>query len=361
MRKNKGTLYYSQCWEDPQVLRKALSPHPNDSILSITSGGDNTLALSLSAPQEIIAIDSNPIENYLLELKIAGIKHLNYDSYLRLLGVRPSTERIALFECIADDLSAEARRWWQFHHQLLRKGVIHGGKLERYFSFFRRCILPVIHSHRTRAQFSSLDDIKTQERFYAEVWNTRKWRFLFHGFFNKHFLRWFGRQPELFAFTEDQSVSERYLQRVERVFSSGLVCQNYFLQYILWGQYDEEAKPPYLTEDSFLQLKNRVHRIKIVHTSLQDYLRQCPVNRFSKANLSDIFEGCSISETNALFSELTRVLAPEGRLAYWTNLVEREPSDHHSRLRHEYELEKTLRKEDRVFFYEGIHCYQVTS
>ena len=56
----KQIINYSQCWEDPAVLNEALAINSQDIVLSITSGGDNTLALLLRNPQRVISIDLNP-------------------------------------------------------------------------------------------------------------------------------------------------------------------------------------------------------------------------------------------------------------------------------------------------------------
>jgi S-adenosylmethionine-diacylglycerol 3-amino-3-carboxypropyl transferase len=42
----KHIIKYSQCWEDTDVLVSALLLEDDDVVLSITSGGDNSLALS---------------------------------------------------------------------------------------------------------------------------------------------------------------------------------------------------------------------------------------------------------------------------------------------------------------------------
>ena len=43
------------------------------------------------APLLIVAVDVNPAESALLELKIAAIKHLSYDDYLLVLGDKEDT------------------------------------------------------------------------------------------------------------------------------------------------------------------------------------------------------------------------------------------------------------------------------
>ena len=43
------------------------------------------------APLLTVAVDVNPAESALLELKIAAIKHLGYDDYLLVLGDKEDT------------------------------------------------------------------------------------------------------------------------------------------------------------------------------------------------------------------------------------------------------------------------------
>src|SRR3989344_294595 len=97
---NNQVINYSQCWEDPNLLNKALAINSSDAVLSITSGGDNTLFLLSLNPQKIVYIDSNPAQNYLLELKSVAAKNLEYDKFLEFVGVKESSQRIYLFNQI---------------------------------------------------------------------------------------------------------------------------------------------------------------------------------------------------------------------------------------------------------------------
>ena len=63
-------LGYSTCWEDPEVLKIALSVTERDTVLSVTSGGDLTIGLLLENPRQIVSIDLNTIQNYLLETNL---------------------------------------------------------------------------------------------------------------------------------------------------------------------------------------------------------------------------------------------------------------------------------------------------
>ena len=80
------SLVYNTCWEDPAVDRQALQLTSNDTILVITSAGCNTLDYALQAPRRIHAVDANPRQTALLELKIAGIRGLDFEDFFLLFG-----------------------------------------------------------------------------------------------------------------------------------------------------------------------------------------------------------------------------------------------------------------------------------
>ena len=80
------SLVYNTCWEDPAVDRQALALGPDDTVLVITSAGCNALDYALQARRRIHAVDANPRQTALLELKIAGIRALAFDDFF----ARPS-------------------------------------------------------------------------------------------------------------------------------------------------------------------------------------------------------------------------------------------------------------------------------
>jgi S-adenosylmethionine-diacylglycerol 3-amino-3-carboxypropyl transferase len=80
------SLIYNACWEDPAVDRQALGIAPGDRMLVITSAGCNVLDYALAGPAAIHAVDANPRQNALLELKLAGIRRLAFDDFFLLFG-----------------------------------------------------------------------------------------------------------------------------------------------------------------------------------------------------------------------------------------------------------------------------------
>ena len=81
------TWFYNTCWEDPRLDRVALELGPDDNVLVITSAGCNALDYALTSPNEVHAVDMNPRQNALLELKVAGIKDLEFDDFFQMFGL----------------------------------------------------------------------------------------------------------------------------------------------------------------------------------------------------------------------------------------------------------------------------------
>ncbi|MFG0296509.1 MAG: DUF3419 family protein, partial [Maioricimonas sp. JB045] len=81
---HKNNLVYNTCWEDPRLDHVALELGPDDNVLVITSAGCNALDYALAGPNRVYAVDMNPRQNALLELKLAGIRNLDYDTFFEL-------------------------------------------------------------------------------------------------------------------------------------------------------------------------------------------------------------------------------------------------------------------------------------
>ena len=82
---HQHNLVYNTCWEDPR-LDKALNLQPDNTVLVITSAGCNALDYTLAGPRRVIAVDLNPRQNALLELKLAGIRKLSYEQFFAMFG-----------------------------------------------------------------------------------------------------------------------------------------------------------------------------------------------------------------------------------------------------------------------------------
>ncbi|MSU54481.1 MAG: DUF3419 family protein [Candidatus Staskawiczbacteria bacterium] len=353
---NNPVINYSQCWEDPNLLNKALAINSSDAVLSITSGGDNTLFLLSLNPQKIVSIDSNLAQNYLLELKLVAAKNLEYDNFLEFVGVKESSQRIYLFNQIRNLLSPEANHWWADHQFLITRGVIHAGRFEKFLNTFQKYILPFVHSKKTVGNFVDSPLLQSQKEFYKNSWDSYRWRLLFKIATSRVLLKWFARQRGMFKYTESNEISEEYSKRLSHNLNSISIRGNYFMRYCLTGDYGS-ALPFYLSKSGYNFLrKSEKSTLSMVTDNLLSYLKSTPDNTFSKFNLSDIFEALSIKGNDLLWDEIVRTAKKDAIVVYWNNLVPRSyPSYLSTNIKDSHKIADELHVSDRVFFYGSFH------
>lgn len=104
---------YAFTWEDSRVDARLLKITGDDVILAITSAGDNILSYAIERPKRIHAVDLNPNQNHLLELKVAAYRSLEYSDFWKLFGEgKLENFRQLLLERISPHLSSHAFDYW---------------------------------------------------------------------------------------------------------------------------------------------------------------------------------------------------------------------------------------------------------
>jgi betaine lipid synthase len=104
---------YAFTWEDSRVDSRLLKITSEDVILAITSAGDNILSYALERPKRIHAVDLNPSQNHLLELKVAAFRGLEYADMWKIFGEgRHENFHNLLLERLSPHLSSQAFDYW---------------------------------------------------------------------------------------------------------------------------------------------------------------------------------------------------------------------------------------------------------
>ncbi|KAK3382965.1 hypothetical protein B0T24DRAFT_515783 [Lasiosphaeria ovina] len=104
---------YAFTWEDSRVDERLLKLGPEDVVLAITSAGDNILAYATQSPATIHAIDLNPAQNHLLELKVASFTALPYKDFWKIFGEGKHPRfRHLLISHLSPHLSSRAFQYW---------------------------------------------------------------------------------------------------------------------------------------------------------------------------------------------------------------------------------------------------------
>ncbi len=286
-----NNLVYNTCWEDPRLDRQALELGPDDTIVVITSAGCNALDYALQAPKGIHAVDMNPRQNALLDLKIAGIKTLDFDTFFQFFGQGKCKECVEVYQAkMRPALSLPSQKFWdrriKWFKSRRRSFYFHGtaGSLAWLVNFY------IDYIARVRGSINDLLAAKTleeQERIYTEKLHQAFW---------KRFMRWImdrdttlsllgvprpqRRQVESTYFG---SIAKFIEDRIETVFTKLPFHENYFWRVYLTGHYTHESCPEYLKRENFEKLKGGlVDRVSTHTSSLLDFLERYPgtISRF---------------------------------------------------------------------------------
>jgi S-adenosylmethionine-diacylglycerol 3-amino-3-carboxypropyl transferase len=348
-------IRYASVWEDADVLCEALAPTASGGrLLSVCSAGDNVLALLTLDPAEIVAVDLNPAQIACLELRVAAFRVIDDRDLLPFLGVEPSGSRGTVYRHIRPSLSEAARAFWDAHPNLVSRGIIHVGKFERYLRTFRRFLLPLVHGRRTLHALTSPRALADQHAFYAERWNTPRWRLLFSLFFSRSVMGRLGRDPALFDHVEGPA-AQRILARTEYALTEIPTATNPYLVYIMTGNYSPEALPRYLRPAERDAIRARLNRLTWTLGGVE-----AAEGTFDGFNLSDVFEYMAEPEHARVYGELLDRARPGARLVYWNMLAERSlPREFTSRAQPLEDLALALHARDRAWFYQRLHVDEV--
>jgi S-adenosylmethionine-diacylglycerol 3-amino-3-carboxypropyl transferase len=370
-RADFSQLRYALCWEDADLLLRALLPARHHRLLSIASAGDNTLALLAQSPKRVVAVDLSVAQIAALELRVAAYRTLEYPAAMQLLGVKTGAQtsvqtgiddkrRLALYDTCRPLLSATSQSYWDQHAESIRSGVISQGRFERYLRTFAKQILPLIHNAQTRHALLQPRNLVARCKFYTETWDTWRWRLLFRIFFSRWVMGRLGRDPAFFRYAEGD-IATTVLNRTRDALTLLDPARNPYLQWILLGHFST-ALPYAFRPQHFQAIRNNLKRLEWHNVSLEEYLSHARAAQFDGFNLSNVFEYMSLPAYHAALEELVRVARPDARLVYWNLLApRRRPIEMVNRLVPIDNLATTLHRQDQAFFYSALVIEQVVA
>jgi len=345
------TIRYAQCWEDSRLLTAALKPAGRH-CLSIGSAGDNSFALLADGAASVTAVEMNAAQIACIELRRAAYLSLDHAEFLELLGSRPSSRRAAIYQKCRGLLEPEIRNFWDARPGDIERGTAGVGKFESYFAMFRKFVLPLAHPRKRVLALLEPRSPGERERFYNEVWDKRRWRWIFHAFFSRAAMGALGRDPEFFRYVEG-SVADRILARTRHALAVLDPSENPYLHWILTGTHGA-VLPEALRKENFGIIRKALEegRFEVFHGPLEKLLEEQPDRRFDAFNLSDIFEYMSGENTGILLERIVAASNPGARLAYWNMLAPRSrPESMADRLLSHDDEAARLFAADRAFFY----------
>jgi S-adenosylmethionine-diacylglycerol 3-amino-3-carboxypropyl transferase len=379
-------LVYNTCWEDPRLDRIAMKLGPDDDVLVITSAGCNALDYALDEPRRVHAVDMNPRQNALLELKIAGIRHLDYDTFFAVFGRGGLPGFSGVYEQkLRAHLSESARSYWDRHLRFFGGNRANSsfyfrgssGAFARLINFYIDRVVRVRDHVTDLLAAPTPDEQRTIYESHIE-----------DAFWSKSLLWFLGLDTTLSMVgvprPQRQQVERDYVggisqfirDSVEAVFASLPISDNYFWRVYLTGSYTPECCPEYLKPQNFLRLKDGlVDRISVHTDSVQGFLEKHP-GTISRFVLLDHMDWLSTERIDLLSQEWQAIVdraAPGARVLWrsgglrvdFVDPLEVRISGRKTRvgdmLNYDHALAGTLHARDRVHTYGSFYIADLSA
>ena len=297
--KNGNSFVYSLSWEDPDLDFKYLNVE-NDNVLMITTGGCNILNTLIKNPKKIVSVDISKNQNALLDLKLSAIKNLDYESFWLLFGKGKIRHFTYIYENILrKDLQLESsKQFWDSNKQIFKDGLYKSGGVGTVI-YIMSCLNPNIDANI----FTNFSDKSKQYEYYKKN--------IEPNIFNE-WSKYFVKFPLFYSLTGvsynqikticDGNDIDKLYNLLKKSYDHiikkySIKDDNYFMYGLLKGELRKENCPDYLKEENFNTLKLNVNKIKIVTSSISEYLEKTNL-KFNKFILLDHLDWMKYEEIN---------------------------------------------------------------
>jgi S-adenosylmethionine-diacylglycerol 3-amino-3-carboxypropyl transferase len=368
-------LVYPQIWEDPVVDMEALNINHGDRMITIASGGCNTLSYLVADPAQIIAVDLNGAHVALTRLKLVAAQTLpDYDAFSRFFVDASDTSNILAYDNILKaKLDSSTRQFWD------TRGLHGRRRIEMFGRGFYRCGLLgrfIGLGHMVCRLYGADPSVMLEANTLQEQ------RDLFERhlspLFDKRLVQWFLRHPaslyglgippaqfHALAGDHEQGMAFVLRSRLETLCCNFAIHSNYFARQAFgrsYGAADDSSMPPYLERDNFKLIRERAGRVKVVQGSMTAVLREIPAATLDAFVLLDAQDWMDDATLTALWSEITRTARRGARVIFRTAadqrlLPGRVPTRLLDAWRYDENRSRELGKHDRSSIYGGFHLY----
>ena len=366
-------LVYAQIWEDPSVDLEALAVTPDCHIVQIASGGCNVLSYLTADPRAITAVDLNTAHIALNKLKLVAARELpDYAAFHRFFARANSKENIAAYKRhVRPRLDEPTRRYWEGRDMIGRrriggfaKGVYKRGLLGNFIGAAH--LIARLNGVNPRVMLAANSIEEQREIFDRDIAPV----------FDKAFIRWLTDQPaSLFglgippsqyeALAGDNKMAVVLRERLEKLACDFDLKDNYFAMQAFGRSYGDSpaaSLPPYLQEENYRDIVDRVERVEVRHANFIDYLRGMPAASLDRYVLLDAQDWMTDDILTSLWAEITRTAKPQARVLFRTAGIDtilpgRVPDAILSRWTYRADESLDYTRRDRSSIYGGVHLY----
>jgi len=366
------SLIYNTSWEDPRIDRQLLGLTADSRVVMLTSAGCNALDYLLDSPAEIHAVDVNPRQNALLQLKLALIERGEFADLFAMFGTGSHRAFRDIYAQVRLRLTPEAQTFWDskivyFSQQSKKQSFYYYGTsgviawlLSRYLSKNPVLCSEILNLLEART-------LQEQREIYGRI------EPLIWG----RFISWVVRQPLTLAMLgvprpQIRLINEQFpggvlgyiSAKLRHVATDVLMHDNYFWRVYMTGSYTNNCCPNYLKQENFELLRRGVPRVHVHNASVTEFLRHNP-GQYTHFVLLDHQDWLAQHDPVALAEEWSLILANS---AVGSRILMRSAGQHvdflppqaKTALRFFPERTAALHLQDRVGTYGSLHFAEVT-
>jgi S-adenosylmethionine-diacylglycerol 3-amino-3-carboxypropyl transferase len=370
-------LVYPQIWEDPVVDLKALNLKSSDHLITIASGGCNALSYLTASPKKITAVDLNHTHVALVNLKIEGIRRLEYKDFYKFFGEAKSVNNPRLYrEVLAPQLNKATRDYWEggikgFERiRMFEKGFYKYGLLGKLIGLIHiSAKLYRVKLHELLKQPTVEAQGKWFDENVAQIFDSRLVKKIMGNPLALYNLGIPPSQHASLCADRPESMAQVLKERARKLATIDDINNNYFACQAYGRSYDHNNptnKPLYLQEQYFELIRNNIDRLSIEQNNVLDALKRMSANSVDAVVLLDAQDWMTAEEICTLWTEITRTANPGARVIFRTaglsSPIESALSGGLNSLwKRNHVKSDQLIHEDRSAIYGAFHLYELVS
>ena len=329
---------YAFTWEDSRVDARILKIQPDDVILALTSAGDNILSFALEKPKRIHAVDLNPAQNHLLELKVAAFQSLGYADVWKMFGEgKHENFRALLIDKLSPHMSSHAFQFWLSHGPRIfgNDGLFYSGgsrhaiKLAKWLLFLtgtkgeaKKLLEAQTLNEQKEIWTRSIRPVLLSKLLHNIIVGSEKWLWKALGVPKQQraiIETDFKSQGDAEARSEGHAIWEYAVNTLDPVANTTLLSEdNYYYYLCLQGHYSRRCHAEYLKPSSHVKLSqpNAFDGMRIHTDEINEVIARMSPGTLTIAVVMDSMDWFNPDgeEAETQIRALNKALAPRGRV-----------------------------------------------
>ncbi len=317
-----GALAFAETAESLRLNVRALQVGSHDRVVGVTSSGDLLLSLLAAGPEAVVGYDANNAQTVLAHLKIASIRALTVENYLRFMGVNetnPET-RIAIFNRISRSMPSFARRDMLGKRKLVEEGILNHGMTHLIIQVMTALFSRVFGRETYGLFIGGCGTDEDRSQALHRILQKRSIRYLLQPllraaaprlkwlFFPHRFCRISSRPDEIITdfFTTFRDLFVKGVQ------ANPVLCRS------ATGNVHPEWRKHLYNDQTFELIRDNISRLELGTADILSGLHRVSDGWATRVYLSNVPDYLSEEQLSELVRELQRAAAPGARIVYYS-------------------------------------------